>query len=349
MSQLHLIENNLAKLPWYVEEFIEHRSIKSSENTLLEYTRDYLLFFSWLVEESFYKGETKDVPIDVLEKLRVKDITSFESYCRKKRENSLDTIARKVTSLKSLFHYLSQIAEDENYYPYLKRNVMAKVEIHREKHTETEKAERISSRILIDEEIEAFREFIISGYRSVIQGDTRSINYYEKNKIRDLALVSLILGSGLRVSEVVSLDIDKVDWHNQHVLVRRKGGKHDKVVFSDIALRDLYDYKEIREDHYHPDPKEKALFVTLPSGNGTASRMSKITAQTTVNKYAEAFGKGTLSIHKLRHTFATQHYKMNKDIAALKRQLGHSDMNTTSIYTHVFDNTLIDSVNKADN
>lgn len=348
MSKMHLIEQQLSTLPWYVDEFIQHKGRKNSENTLLDYCRDYNLFFNWLVVECYHPGPSKEVPLEVLEKLRTKDIDSFEMYCSIQRGNATDTIARRIASLKALFHYLSQIAEDENFYPYLKRNVMAKIDVHREKHTETEKAERISSKILLDDEIEQFREFVAEGYGQVYKEDKRRYNYYIHNRERDLALISLILGSGLRVSEVVSIDTDKVDWNNQHVLVKRKGRKFDKVVFSDVALADLLEYKKIREQKYPCEKSEKALFLSLPSGNGKSTRFSKSSAQKMVDKYADAFGKGSLSIHKLRHTFATQHYKTNKDINTLKRQLGHSNINTTAIYTHVFDNTLKDSVNKAD-
>jgi site-specific recombinase XerD len=347
-SQMHLIEERLNRLPWYVNEFIEHKAHRSSENTLLSYCRDFEVFFNWLVSEGYSQGEAKDVSLEVLETLRVRDIVGFEAFCSKRLGNSTDTIARRISALKSLFHYLSQIAEDENFYPYLKRNVMAKVDVVREKQTEQEKAERISSRILIEQEVEQFREFIAQGYGELVKNDTRKYNAYIRNRERDLAIISLILGSGLRVSEIESLDVDKIDWNNQHVLVKRKGNKHDKVVFSDVALQDLLEYKQIRESRYRPDKSEKAFFLSYPTNNGKATRLTKNAIQKMVNKYAKAFGKGMLSVHKLRHTFATQHYKNNKDIYTLKRQLGHSNINTTAIYTHVFDNTLKESVNKAD-
>lgn len=347
-SQMHLIEDRLSRLPWYITEFIEYKSRKSSEDTLLSYCRDYDIFFQWLVNEHLATGPVKEIPLESLEVLRAKNITSFEAFCARQLGNSKDTIARKIAALKSLFHYLSQIAEDEDLYPYIKRNVMAKVEAVKEKHTEEEKAENIAGRILVDDEIASFREFVAHGYGEAVKHQLRKYKAYQRNKVRDLAIVSLILGSGMRVSEIVSLDFDKIDWNKQHVLVRRKGDKHDKIVFSDVALLDLLEYKQIRESQYKPAPSEKAFFLSSPTATGKSSRMSKSAAQRVVDKYADAFGKGALSIHKLRHTFATNHYKENGDIAALKRQLGHSNINTTMIYTHVFDNTLKDAVNKAD-
>jgi site-specific recombinase XerD len=347
-TQMHLIEQRLEKLPWYVTEFVEYKSRKNSEETLLSYCRDYEIFFDWLVAEAFCPGPAKEVPLEILEGLRAKNIIGFETFCSKQLGNAKDTIARKISALKSLFHYLSQIAEDDDMYPYLKRNIMAKIETVREKHSEEEKAEHIASRILLDEEIVQFREFVAHGYGELFKDQSRKYQAYLRNRTRDLAIISLILGSGLRVNEVITLDIDKIDWTKKHLLSKRKGDKHEKIAFSDVAYLDLMEYKEIRDSQYRPDKSEKAFFLSSPTRTGKSQRMSKSTTQKLVDKYADAFGKGMLSVHKLRHTFATNHYKENKDIASLKRQLGHSNINTTMIYTHVFDDTLQKSVNKAD-
>ncbi|MCJ7843675.1 tyrosine-type recombinase/integrase [Lederbergia sp. NSJ-179] len=175
---------------------------------------------------------------------------------------------------------------------------MAKVDIHREKHTDTEKAERIFSKILVDDEIEKFRDFVASDYGRMIKENKRKYNYYLKNRERDLAIISLVLGSGLRVSETVSIDIDKVDWNNQHVLIRRKGGKYDKMVFSDVALADLLEYRKVRDITYPAAKSEKALFLSLPSGNGVSARLTKNSVQKMVDKYAEAFGNSPFCIFK---------------------------------------------------
>lgn len=348
MSLTHLIEKRLDLLPWYVEEFIEYKSRNSTEDTLLSYLRDYDIFFNWLVNEGLVQGPVKDVKLEELEVLRARDIFRFEAFCQRRLGNVKDTVARKIAALKSLFHYLSQIAEDDDLYPYLKRNVMAKIEIVRQQHTEEERAESIAGRILVDEEITAFREFVAHGYGEYVKNDKRRYKAYLRNRHRDLAIISLILGSGMRVSEVIQIDLDKIDWNNHHVLVRRKGDKLDKVIFSEVAYFDMMEYKKIRDTQYKPDPNEKAFFLSSPTATGKSQRISKSACQRMVDKYADAFGKGALSVHKLRHTFATNYYKENGDIAALKRQLGHSNINTTMIYTHVFDNTLKDAVNKAD-
>lgn len=350
-SQMHLVEKRLNLLPEYVTEYIDYIARKNAESTLLSYCKDFIIFFDWLVAEGISPGpSSKEVSLETLEKLRVMDVIRFQNHCQRQLNNSKDSIARKISAMKSMFHYLAQIAEDDDLYPYLKRNVMAKIEIEKQKVTDTEKAENISGKILIDEEIGDFREYIAEGLGKHYEDMklTRKLSAYKRNRTRDLAIVSLILGSGLRISEAVSLDMDSIDWKKQHVLVTRKGGKKDVVAFSDIALYDMYEYAEIRSKEYKPDKNENAFFLSSPTRTGKSERIKVRTCQKMIEKYVQGFGKGQLTLHKLRHTFATNHYKHNKDIASLKRQLGHTNINTTMIYTHVLDNTLKDSVNKAD-
>ena len=342
-------DSKIIELPWYVQEYIERSKRKKSPNTLLNYSLDYIAFFDWLIAEGFFRGDRGDIPIDVLEKLRVTDIERFGDFLAIEQGNSKDTIARKVASLKSLFHFLSQISEDENGYPYLKRNVMIKVEAEKEKVTVEKKAARIEDKILRDDEIFDFRLFVAEGYRSVCEDNKRILNSHEKNKERDLALVSLILGSGLRVSEALSLDLDDVDWLKAKVSVTRKGNKKDTVTISDIALQDLQAYIAIRKSRYRVGDNVPAVFLSLPTGpRGAVSRLTVRAAQKMLERYVDSFGKPALTIHKLRHTFATNFHKQNNDLAMLKEQLGHADMNTTMIYTHIAQEDRRNSVNRAD-
>lgn len=343
------VEDRLQHLPWYVGEFINYR-IDASPNTLDTYTRDYKCFFEWLVAEGFSPGPAKEVSIHVLDNLRVQDIINFQRFCLVRLHNKVDTVARKLASLKSLFHYLSQIAEDEEMYPYLHRNVMAKIDIRKEHITESKRAERIASRILIDDEIHDFREFIRETYgeRLQEQGLKRKYKAYLRNRERDLALISLLLGSGLRISEALSIDIDKIDWRENQTEVVRKGDSLDIATFSNIAAEDMKAYLSIRESRYKPEKNQKAFFLSYPTNNGISQRLTVRAAQKMFEKYARAYGKSTLSLHKLRHSFATKHYQENKDIAILQRILNHASVDTTMIYTHVFDEAIKKSINRAD-
>lgn len=346
---LEKVEQRLKILPFYVREFINYR-LTSSPHTLDNYTRDYIQFFQWIIDNNIHPGPMKDVDLYTLENLKVQDIVNFERYCLINKRNKLDTVARKLASLKSLFHYLSQIAEDEEMYPYLHRNVMAKIDIRKEKISERRRAEIISQQILVDDEFRIFRDFVRQGYGEYLMKykKIRKHSAYKRNKERDLALVSLILGSGLRISEALSINMDEIDWQKKTALITRKGNSKDVATFSDTAAEDILHYLKVRDKKYKPDPSLKALFISGKTNNGKSQRLTVRSAQKMFKNYVIAFGRSRLTLHKLRHSFATQHYKENRDIALLKKILGHSNIETTMIYTHIFDVQIKDSINKAD-
>ncbi|CCC86426.1 tyrosine recombinase XerS [Paenibacillus polymyxa] len=343
-------ESKLIQLPWYVKEFIEYSKRKRSPNTLLNYTLDYITFFDWLISEGFYKGERVDIPIEVLESLRFSDIDRFGDFLSFEHNNAPESVDRKYAALKSLFHYLSQISEDEHNFPYLKRNVMIKVQSsNNEKSTLEDKAARIENKILLDDEIFDFRLFVAEGFKETIKDNRRILNSHLKNMERDLALISLILGSGMRISETIALDLNDIDRLKSKLSVTRKGNKKDSVTISDIALQDLTSYLQIRESRYHVTEQQTAVFLSLPTGpSGKTNRLTVRAAQKMMERYAKAFGKPGLSMHKLRHTFATKYNKENNNLGALKEQLGHTDVNVTMIYTHIGNEDRRKSVNKAD-
>ena len=349
---LNLIEEKKRKLPWYVNEFIEHMDGENaSPNTMLNYCYDIEHFIGWLISEGLYSGEPENLPIETLEILKIKDITTYQNFCKNQIDNKRNTIARKLASLRSLFHYLSQVAEDENLYPYLKRNVMAKIRITKEKISKKKRAEQIASSILIGDEFREFREFIAYGYGQKItklSKHNRLLSGYLRNRERDMAFASLILGSGLRASEALSININNIDWTKNVVHVNRKGDIEDVVPFSDLAAYDLREYINVRKERYKVDDKEKALFISCPTNNGISTRVTLRTMQKRFEKYFSSFEKNTMSIHKLRHSFATKHYQENNNLVLLQEIMNHSDMNTTLLYTHILSDEIRDSVNKTD-
>jgi len=325
--------------PYYVDLFIDKKEDEHlSPSSLLEYLRDYQTFFTWLISEGIVSAKTiKDIPLSSLETLQVEDITNFTRYLRRDRKNKSSSIDRKLASLKSLFHYLQNIAEDENRNPLLQRNVMLKIAIKSKKKSLEKRAEEIEPKILqTDDEFDEFLDFVKSGFSQLPSLSTKMKNYHKHNWERDAAIVSLILGSGLRVGEICSLTVDKVDMVNKTVQVIRKGGKEDEetVRFSEQARMDLQAYLDIRKNRYKVPDNEKSLFVTLHREDyGTP--MVKHTIQVAVKKYATYFGKSQMTVHKLRHSFATRYHRNVNNVPMLQRQLGHSDQNTTMLYTHI--------------
>ncbi|TCZ80923.1 tyrosine recombinase XerS [Paenibacillus albiflavus] len=350
------LDRILVLMPWYVDKFIHHKLPDLSPSTLLEYVRDYDTFLSWLIAEGLSQAEAiRDVPLEDLEKLHMESIDGFRNFLMTKRDgpNTRVTVTRKMSSLRSLFHYLSQIAEDENFYPLLKRNVMAKVEIKRMSKAK-DQASKLEGKLLQEHEIQEFVDYVRVGYASDVGNVKQALYAHELNKVRDTCIVSLILHSGLRVSEVVNLTIDDIDLKKQTVYVYRKGNNDGtfktRVFFRQDALLNLQEYLSIRETRYLAGKKEKALFLTIPNGKKQGQFMSKRAIQELVIKYAKRFGKPYLSVHKLRHSFATDYYLQN-DLYKTQEQLGHASPDTTQIYAHLTDKTMSDAIDnrKGDN
>lgn len=346
------LDRRLPQMPWFVEQFIQYKLPDLSPSSLLEYTRDYETFFNWLMAEGLSSAtKLNEVTLLELETLKMESIDGFKMYLStyKEERNSRTTITRKLSSLRSLFHYLSQIAEDEQFYPLLKRNVMAKVAIKRT-HKPKDTAAKLEGKLLQESEIDEFLAYVRKDYGSDIAKNKQATYSYQQNMIRDACIISLILHSGLRVSELVNLNIDDLDLKKKLCYVYRKG-KNDEtfktaVYFRQAAIEDLKAYQELREARYKCPRREKALFLAIANGKHEGSRMTKRAIQAMVIKYATHFGKPYLSVHKLRHSFATDYYLRN-DIYKTQEQLGHASPETTQIYAHLTDKTMAEAIDRS--
>ncbi|NOU94198.1 tyrosine recombinase XerS [Paenibacillus sp. LMG 31456] len=343
------LDKKIPSMPWYVEKFINFKLPDLSPSSLLEYVRDYETFFSWMLAEGLAEAESmRLIPIEALEKLHMESVDNFRMYLMTRTENtnSRTTISRKLSSLRSLFHYLSQIAEDEEFYPLLKRNVMAKVQIKRTNKPK-DTAAKLEGKLLQEEEILEFLEYIQTGYGQEVVNNKQALYSFERNKVRDSCIVSLILNSGLRVSEVFNLNVDDIDIKKRLTHVYRKGKNDDSfktpVYFRQEAIEALKNYMELRQSQYKAPRREKALFLAIANGKKEGERMTKRAIQEMVIKYAKRFGKPFLSVHKLRHSFATDYY-MRNDLYKTQEQLGHASPETTQIYAHLTDKTMAEAI-----
>ncbi|TJY44166.1 tyrosine recombinase XerS [Cohnella pontilimi] len=345
------LEKHIPGMPWYVEKFINYKLPDLSPSSLLEYVRDYETFFSWLLAEGLTSASSiSAIPIEDLEHLHMDSVDNFRMFLatRKEQTNGKTTISRKLSSLRSLFHYLSQIAEDDNFYPLLKRNVMAKVSVKRT-HKPKDTAAKLEGKLLQEQEIIEFINYIRHDYAHDVAANKQATYAHELNHIRDCCIVSLILNSGLRVSELVNLNLDDLDLKKKLVYVYRKGKNDDSfktpVYFRQDAVDDIEEYLAQRESRYKAPKREKALFLAIANGRKEGSRMTKRAIQEMVMKYAKRFGKPYLSVHKLRHSFATDYYLRN-DLYKTQEQLGHASPETTQIYAHLTDKTMEEAIDR---
>ncbi|MGG1516813.1 tyrosine recombinase XerS [Paenibacillus oryzisoli] len=345
------LDKRIPTMPWFIEQFINYKLPDLSPSSLLEYVRDYEIFLGWLIAEGLSTAASvKEVTLLDLETLHMESISNFRMFLttRKGQGNGKTTINRKLSALRSLFHYLSQIAEDENFYPLLKRNVMAKVEIKRASKPK-DIAAKLEGKLLQEEEITEFIYYVREAYEHDIATNKQALYAYELNKIRDACLVTLILNSGLRVSEVYNMNADDIDLKKKLVYVYRKGNNDESfktpVYFRNEAVEMLTEYLAIRSTRYKPAKKEKALFLAIANGKKEGERITKRAIQELVIKYAKRFGKPYLSVHKLRHSFATDYYLQN-DLYKTQEQLGHASPETTQIYAHLTDKTMSEAIDK---
>ncbi|MFC4306558.1 tyrosine recombinase XerS [Cohnella boryungensis] len=345
------LDRRIPTMPWYIDKFIHYKLPDLSPSSLLEYVRDYETFLSWLMAEGLTEAaRMNDVPITDLERLHMDSVDQFRMFLATKKENAntKTTISRKLSSLRSLFHYLSQIAEDEHFYPLLKRNVMAKVSVKRT-HKPKDTAAKLEGKLLQEQEILEFINYIKEDYAHDVAANKQAIYAHELNRIRDCCIVSLILNSGLRVSELVNLNLEDIDLKKRLVYVYRKGKNDDTfktpVYFRQDAIPDLEQYFGQRDTRYKAPRKEKAMFLAIANGKKEGSRMTKRAIQEMVIKYAKRFGKPYLSVHKLRHSFATDYYLSN-DLYKTQEQLGHASPETTQIYAHLTDKTMAEAIDR---
>lgn len=348
------LHKHMKTLPYYVQKFIRYKERKLSPSTLRGYSLDFEIFFRWLLAFNDNKWNSIDkIPLSALEKLRVDNIEedflyflSIKNEEENKKVNKKATINRKISALKSLFYYLGNIAEDENLNPLLYRNVMAKIELEDLKLDKETLAQQISSKILLRDEIDDFRAYVAGGYEDNITNKL-ALRRYKQNKERDTAIISLILSSGLRINEVANITLSNLNMVDGNVEVIRKGEKERIVSFSSIASNDLREYLKVRNSRYKASKKQNYLFLTLQQTK-EGSPMTKRAMQLMIEKYSKAFGKPKLKAHGLRHSFATRFYQETNNIAQLKKILGHESIETTMIYTHVFNNEIKDAIEMVD-
>lgn len=351
----------LAIMPWYVKDYhLSKRVAQYSKKTLYEYLNEYRRFLNWLIESDVSSAEIiADIPIEALETLPLKEINNYILFLRERpsRSNSNNgwntmsekTIGRSMAALSSLWNYFTVESENTEGEPYFYRNVMKKVKSRQPKETLASRANAIQDRLLLGNETKKFLEFIddeesLEGYTKKANLSNRAITSFKQNKERDLAFISIMLGSGIRLSETVNLDVDDININTMKVNVIRKGNKKDTVSISSFAKPYIVEYLAIRDNRYKTTKSDNALF--LFTRNNKANRLGRDGIEKAVSKYSEAF-KIRLTPHDLRHTLATRLYEKTHSPILTSNQLGHSESsNLVGVYAHVTENAQKEALDK---
>ncbi|HBK5911667.1 TPA: tyrosine recombinase XerS, partial [Enterococcus faecium] len=245
-----------------------------------------------------------------------------------------------ITALKVLFKYLSKSSNNPLGKPYLENNPMDQVATITDKTTLAARANAIEKKLFLDEDTQNYLDYIANEYKKTLS--KRALIYYQRDVERDLAINALILGSGLRLSEVVNINLEDLSLEKNNVVVTRKGNKRDAVNIAAFAMEYLANYLAIRKERYKVTENEKALFLAIYQGE--AKRISGIAIERMVAKYSKGF-RVQVSPHKLRHTLATRLYQQTNSLVLTAQQLGHTSTNTTTLYTHIDNAATIDALN----
>ena len=316
---LEKIEEYKSLMPWFVLEYYQSKlSVPYSFTTLYEYLKEYKRFFDWLIDSGISDAhDIASIDIKTLENLTKKDMESFVLYLRerpslntysKKQGVSQTTINRTLSALSSLYKYLTEEVEGPDGEPYFYRNVMKKISTKKKKETLAARAENIKQKLFLGDETMEFLDYVENEYEVKLSNRAKSSFY--KNKERDLAIIALLLASGVRLSEAVNLDLKDINLKMMVIDVTRKGGKRDSV----------------------NEKQDLALFLT--EYRGVPNRIDASSIEKMVAKYSQDF-KIRVTPHKLRHTLATRLYDATKSQVLVSHQLGHASTQVTDLYTHI--------------
>ena len=338
---LEKIEEYKALMPWFVLEYYQSKlSVPYSFTTLYEYLKEYKRFFDWLIDSGISDADDiASIDIKTLENLTKKDMESFVLYLRerpslntysKKQGVSQTTINRTLSALSSLYKYLTEEVEGPGGEPYFYRNVMKKVSTKKKKETLAARAENIKQKLFLGDETMEFLDYVENEYEVKLSNRAKSSFY--KNKERDLAIIALLLASGVRLSEAVNLDLKDINLKMMVIDVTRKGGKRDSVNVASFAKPYLENYLSIRDKRYKAEKQDLALFLT--EYRGVPNRIDASSIEKMVAKYSQDF-KIRVTPHKLRHTLATRLYDATKSQVLVSHQLGHASTQVTDLYTHI--------------
>lgn len=302
-------------LPSFCKEFFRGIEPTTSSRTRIAYGYDLRIFFRFLEEEypDLEEGPVKSWPITVLDKITLTQLEEYLDYIKlyedpdnKVHSNEERGRMRKTASIRSLYKFFYRKQKIEH-------NTASLLNMPK-------KHEQAIVRLEVDE--------IAKLLDSVESGDklTKSQQkYHNKTKVRDLAILTLLLGTGIRVSECVGLDIPDLDFETNGMKIHRKGGTEVILYFGEEVEEALLNYLDERELITAKEGSEDALFLSMQK-----NRISVRAVENLVKKYSRTVTTlKNITPHKLRSTYGTQLYRETGDIYLVADVLGHKDVNTT--------------------
>lgn len=312
-KNLDRIDELMKDLPSFCEDFFRGVELRTSTLTRLNYAYDLRIFFDFLSKRKFRDMDARSIGFEQLEQVTDSDIEIFLSYLGNYkfggRRLSCDerAKARKLSTVRSLFKF------------FFNKGLIS---VNNSTKVQTPKLHEKEIIRLEDDEV---GELLATAE----YGDGLSphaAGYHEKTKVRDIAILTLLLGTGIRISELVGLNNESIDFSNRSFIVTRKGGNQAILYFSDEVSRALEAYLEQKaQDKKVPDESPAPLFLSLQYRRITVRAVENL-----VKKYAKVVTPlKKITPHKLRSTYGTALYRETGDIYIVADVLGHKDVNTT--------------------
>lgn len=315
---LHLNEMK-KELPPYTYEFLDSKA-QRNPHTAVSYAYDLNLFFGYLKEfnPAAKNVAIKDIPEELLNNLSFQDINEYQKYLsaddvtivgEADLQNNLNGIARRMSSLRSFYKY-------QCLHGFLTNDATAGA------NKQSRKLDDHVITRLTPTEVDN----LLNTVRSGCFGSERQQKLMKATSYRDYAILTLLLRTGIRVSECVSLDLSDINFNENSMCVVRKGGKEHFLYIDNVTREALLDYIQNERPLYIESDDEKALFMSTRK-----KRMAVRSIQEMVGKFAQvAVSNKKISPHKMRSTYGTALYNKTGDIRLVADVLGHSDINTTA-------------------
>ncbi len=304
----------LHTLPHFCKTYFTGIQENTAPRTRLGYAYDLLTFFNYLHQENplCAKMEIAEFPLSLLDQIKRQDIEEYLNYISyyekdgKEFTNTERGKARKLSALKSLYNYF-----------------------YRSEQITTNPASLVGSPKLHEKPIVRLEPNEVAKLLDLVEyGENlteKERAYHQKTRLRDTALLTLLLGTGMRVSECVGIDLKNIDFETGGIMVRRKGGNEAIIYFGDEVECALLDYLDERKRIIPAQGHEDALFLSMQN-----KRISVRAVENLVKKYASKVSTlKKITPHKLRSTYGTTLYNETGDIYLVADVLGHKDVNTT--------------------
>lgn len=331
-----------ADLPGFCRTFFMGKETIFSETTATAYAYEFHAFFSYLCENnSFFRNKNiKNITLEDLSMLTTEDIDEYFHYRRyheiiindNKKESSEKELIVKESTVKESTISKSRSAISSLYAFFINRRQLTynpTIAVARPK--------KEPKKPIVLQPEEQDKLFAAIDYGTGLSN--RQQSFLEKTKERDRAIFQVLLDTGIRVSELVGLDVKDINFDKHSFSVRRKRKKEeDDIFFSDYTQTVLLEYLAVR-DSFHPAQDEDALFLSS-MGNKPGNRISVRSVQYLTKKYMKSCcpeREAVITPHKMRSTYGTEILKATGDLELVSELLGHSSLNTTRIYAQYDD------------